>query len=399
MRFKDWKTRKDWDDVLPQSHLSGDLLKEAEEACRKPRERMTRGFKEMLSSDHLVVLCGAGTSLDLNLVEGTQVDPRIAPTMADLWKAIRRRIENRELGLFQKILNYVNYTPAKGEENVESLLSACLISERFKSTPLVKAFLEEAEEVIAQQCSFLKGQEALAAHETFLRRIARRPTHLPRTKLFTTNYDLCFEKAASNIRFLTMDGFSHSLPQQFDVSYYSYDWVRRDHPAEGGGFIPNLFHLYKLHGSVDWERRDQSVVKNPQTTRPLLFYPTRDRLEYSLEPPFLEIMSRFQMALRQPNTSLLIMGCGFHDMHLSQPILQAIRYNVTLRVMVANLDFDFDHNPYLKAILRLVETGDPRLSFLLSGFEEMVRIMPDLAEEPAEEDPNERARNSLPQAA
>ena len=399
MRFKDWKTRKEWDEVLPESHLTGDPLKHAEEGCREHRDRLMHTLKDLLLADHFMVLCGSGTSLDLNTAEGKEVDPKVAPTMADLWKSIKRRIEAKEIGLFQKILNYVNYTPEKGSENVESLLSACLISERFKSTVLVNEFLDEAEREIASKCRFPKGHEDLSVHENFLRRVARRPPHLPRTKLFTTNYDLCFEKAAANARFLAMDGFSHSLPQEFDVSFYTYDWVRRDDRTEKSGFIPNLFHLYKLHGSVDWQRTENSVIKNPHAERPLLLYPNRDRFEFALEPPFLEIMSRFQFALRQPNTSLLIIGFGFNDMHLSKPILQAIQYNVSLRVTVASQMFDFEMNDHQKSIRRLVETGDPRLSLIWGEFEDLVRVLPNLAERTLEEEHNDRVRKLMPRAA
>jgi hypothetical protein len=39
-------------------------------------------------------------------------------------------------------------------------------------------------------------------------------------KLFTTNYDLCFEEAAARSRFVTVDGFSHAMPQEFDGAYF-----------------------------------------------------------------------------------------------------------------------------------------------------------------------------------
>jgi hypothetical protein len=50
----------------------------------------------------------------------------------------------------------------------------------------------------------------LAAHESVLRKLARRGSRKPRAKVFTSNYDLCFEYAARRQRFVIVDGFSHA---------------------------------------------------------------------------------------------------------------------------------------------------------------------------------------------
>ena len=90
-------------------------------------------------------------------------------------------------------------------------------------------------------------------HEAFLRRIARRPARLPRTQLYTTNYDLAFETAASRTGFAVIDGFSHTAPQRFDSGYFDVDLALRDRQraASAVEWMPNVLQLLKLHGSVE----------------------------------------------------------------------------------------------------------------------------------------------------
>src|SRR5690606_2578481 len=103
-------------------------------------------------------------------------------------------------------------------------------------------------------------------------------------------------------------------------------------------FIPNVFHLYKLHGSVDWTKNTKSgeIEKNPVSESPLLIYPRNTKYELSFEQPYLEMMSAFHTALRQPDTGLLILGFGFNDNHLAEPILSAINSNLHLKVVVCD---------------------------------------------------------------
>ena len=48
------------------------------------------------------------------------------------------------------------------------------------------------------------------------------------------------------------------------------------------------------------------------------------------------MISRYLAALREPNTCVVVIGCGFKDSHLSQPILSAVRTNPHLRLLVVN---------------------------------------------------------------
>src|SRR5690606_5835295 len=136
--------------------------------------------------------------------------------------------------------------------SIELLLSRCHLAQMLNPDETVQDFIEFAEHTIAEQCRFVKPDTDLHLYEAFLRKVARRSTRLPRLRIFTTNYDLCFEEAAARTGFTLIDGFSRYSPQQFDANYFRYDLVTRD--GLEFEFVQNVAQLYKLHGSVDWQR-------------------------------------------------------------------------------------------------------------------------------------------------
>lgn len=183
------------------------------------------------------------------------------------------------------------------------------------------------------------NREQLAAHQTFLHRLSRRRARDSRMKLFTTNYDLCFESAASNLGLVALDGFSFAHPRRFDPKNFLYDIVRR--PANGeeaGTPLEGVFFLYKLHGSVDWERTAGNTVSNvkPKPEHACLIYPAKGKYQQSYVQPHLELVSQYFSALREPNTCLIVMGFGFNDDHLAEPILAAFQSNPHLRLILVS---------------------------------------------------------------
>lgn len=354
---------------------------------------LRRSLTEFFRSEHLIVLTGLGTSL---CIEDDDNEP-LAPSMWDLWSTIEERVTP---DVFAQICARVRHPKQKKKKptdpefvpDIELLLSKCIVAQEYESSKDVRDFITKAESTIVELCNFLQDDTPLNVHEAFLRRIARRPTRLPRTKLFTTNYDLAFETAASRIQFVAVDGFSHTLPQEFDSSYFAYDLVRRDEDGSVPNFIPNVFQLYKLHGSVDWQRDGNRVVKQVSPDDPVLIYPRHSKFELSYESPFLDMIARFQSSVRQSKTSLLVIGFGFNDKHLAQPILSAIRGNVGLRTVVVSPSLEESDNEAVQTIQSLIEAGDSRLTLVGGTFQEFVPFLPDLVSETEEEEHRKRLK-------
>jgi hypothetical protein len=363
-------------------------------------DEIRRALSDCLRCRNLVVLTGLGTSLHVNVDDVLSIPPgrvpiqgrRLAPTMADLWARVRASTGRR----FDEVLRLARYPIATEGENIESLLSFCKVAENFvtaeEGKETITRFITEAEACVRDEVRFLDPQDDVGIHSDFLRRLVRRSSRKPRPKLFTVNYDLCFEHAARQGRYVVVDGFSHTTPQVFDSLYFSYDIVKRAQESDGHDFIPNVFLLYKLHGSIDWtlNKATGEIEKDPHTDAPLLVYPRSTKYQLAFEQPYIEMMAALQAALRQQDTGLLVLGFGFSDNHIAEPILSAIRSNLGLKVAICDpslaartqageeVQGRSDTNPFLRQVRALIAQGDARLALINATFQEIVPELPDI---------------------
>jgi hypothetical protein len=349
-----------------------------------------------LNANNLVMLTGAGSSFCAKNAAGKKTPP----TMTDLWDAVKAGVGTAEFeATIKKIPNAADL-----DKNIEKLLTLCkLYSALFidDNAKKVAQFVESAEKAIVERVDFVADATDLAPHRNLIRKFARRSVRKPRAKIFTTNYDLCFEYAARQLQFVVVDGFSHTSPQSYDSSHFFYDIVRRGSDDEPPDYIENVFHLYKLHGSIDWRRKDAVLVRSKSETdgSPVLIYPRDSKFQEAFASPYLDMMAALQASLRGPDTLLIISGFGFNDDHITKPIFAAIEANISLRVVLCDVAFLADaplengpfsqvlpltseirtkNNVYLDQLKKLVALGDQRITILNGRFEDLAFALPDL---------------------
>ena len=352
-------------------------------------------FLNALNATNLLVLTGSGSSL---AAKNDAAKPQPAG-MGDLWTAVRAKVGD---GPFDAICALFPNAPVNG--NIEKLLTLCKLylelnqTSKAEEAKAVAEFVKDAEEAILAKVDFVDASTGLDAHAAVIQKIGRRGIRKPRARFFTTNYDLCFEEAARRHRFTIIDGFSHALDQTYDRANFDFDIVRREQGKDAPDYIENVFHLYKLHGSVDWRRIDGEIYrsKGPKGD-PILIYPRSSKYQESFEAPYLDMIGALQASLHEPDTALIISGFGFNDDHLSRPILAAMEANMSMRLVVcdpaflAAEDLQLDEhvvetelktqNTYLTAFYRLAKGGDPRVHLLNGRFSDMVKALPDLVGE------------------
>lgn len=340
--------------------------------AEEQRTLLDSRLRQLLGAERLLVFAGLGTSRCVTPPEGGSPPP----SMSDLWKHAKATAGD---ALWESALKAAGWQSAFADD-IELLLTRCQMAVSLHGDEDLEKFVARCEEQIVSACSFVRPEMELPVHEAFLRRIARRPTRLPRTQLFTTNYDLAFEGAASRTGFAVIDGFSQAAPERFDSGFFEVDYAVRDREraATPVDWVPNVVHLLKLHGSVDWTTAGADVVREGNPTRPLIVYPRATKFEVSYQQPFLDLMARFQAAVRRPETALLIVGSGLSDRHLVEPILAAIRSNVRLSALVVSPGLAETDNDAVQVMSRYIRGGDRRLALLAATFEELVPVLPDL---------------------
>jgi hypothetical protein len=345
-----------------------------------------------LQLPNLTFFAGSGTSL-------AEVN---GPSMWDLWRKsmwVEPASEEGQANFkkidaeAKKVMSLVRYTE-EINPNIEHFLSQCDAYLLFNENDVVQTFLIKVKKIILYECSsFIDLPSSdISAYESLLQKLARRRVRDPRLKVFTTNYDMCFETAASNLGMMVVDGFSYTRKRRFDGSYFNYDVVRRE--SESHEFVEGVMHLYKLHGSVSWVRDAGDIVESssPSPEEAVLIYPAKGKYQQAFIQPHLELLSRFLEFLRKPNTCLIMAGFGFNDDHLSEPIISAIKSNPSLKLIVADYKAaSHINNPssetsrYWGDLAQLAYQGYD-IHFVNSSFSDFVSLIPHLrALTPAEQ--------------
>lgn len=348
-----------------------------EESEKKGLKHLREILLSSLQMQNLVVLTGSGTSIG---------QPVNGPAMADLWDlSVTKNAKSGE------VIKKIGYDSKVEGCNIEFLLSKCdAFIEVNPTVKDVRDFISDSKKSILKACSeFIKPEEAgqLLGHCTFLHRLSKRRTRDSRLKIFTTNYDLCFETASSIQGLVVLDGFSFAQPRFFDPRFFSYDIVRRPRANEDlGNYLEGVFHLYKLHGSVNWARNKNGKIQtkdNPSPDEACLIYPAKGKYQQSYNQPYLEMKAQYFSALREPNTCIVVTGFGFNDDHLAEPIIEAVRTNPHMRLIVVDYaaekrtaDTSKD-NHYWKEMLKFSrEGGDVWL--INASFQDFATLIPDL---------------------
>ncbi len=231
-------------------------------------------------------------------------DPTVEDLLTELRTLANRRGTADVLGLPKKALN-----------DLDVEICALITEEMKKSLP-------------SHRCSYNRFASWLGG----LHRLAP-------VEIFTPNYDLLFEQAFEQQRLPHFDGFVGSREPWFDPACMEHDaistrWTR----------------LWKLHGSINWERHEETVngssrsrivrVTREALADKVMIYPSHLKYEQSRRMPYLAMLDRVRAFFRgdgrrhgdagkreEDAPRLIVCGYSFLDEHLNEVLLDGLRGN------------------------------------------------------------------------
>jgi hypothetical protein len=173
-------------------------------------------------------------------------------------------------------------------------------------------------------------------------------------EVFTPNYDLLFEQAFEQHRLPHFDGFVGSREPWFDLASIEHDAI----PAR-------WTRLWKLHGSINWEKREETAdeVTITRVVRvtggiekgKVMIFPSHLKYDQSRRMPYLAMFDRLKAFFHVNRTKnravvgrqeedaprLIVCGYSFLDDHLNEVLLDGLRGNRNAQcfaLMYSNLE-------------------------------------------------------------
>lgn len=277
-------------------------------------------------SRHVCLFLGAGASKacglpDVEELEEIVLDSLAAPEETVLRRLLEGRTLEQVLSRLRRIAGLVS-----GEAAVDGLRAK-------DAESLDNAVCRAIVDALS-----VESASPTAAH--YLAVWAARANYRLPVELFTVNYDLLLESALEHVGAPYFDGFVGALEARFHTELVEATEGRDDET------VPRFFvRLWKLHGSVNWVRREEGgIVRLGQVApnaRPAAIYPSDTKYEESRRVPFLVLQDQFRRALHRPETLVLISGYSFGDEHLNEHIYGA----ATRRARSEFIVFCFDEIP------------------------------------------------------
>jgi hypothetical protein len=275
--------------------------------AHSPNEFATAlGAKLATRSRHVCATIGAGAAKACGLpdVKGleTKVQGQLAgPDLAGFNRLLDGRNIEQVLSRLRRIAGLVT-----GTETVDGLTAT-------QADALDKSVCQAIVSALDIRSANLVPMSNLAAW-------AARADYRHPVEIFTVNYDLLLETALEEHGVPYFDGFVGNLQARFRT-----DLVEAP-PGDPAGYVASRFvRLWKLHGSVNWVRSKDQIVRMGQPVKdlPAAIYPSDAKYEESRRVPFLVLQDRFRRALHQPETIVLVSGFSFTDDHLNEMLFDA----------------------------------------------------------------------------
>lgn len=191
-------------------------------------------------------------------------------------------------------------------------------------------------------------------------------------RIFSLNYDLCVETACKKVRGTYPErGFYPRRYSGDEKVARTWNWQLLDESVIDNESTPIL--LYKLHGSVDWERHAdgkltfEDSINNIESKNTAIIFGTSYKLQYY--DPFLYLFQEFRKWSLKAKLIVCI-GYGFVDEHVNGILGQALNNESEMKLLCVSPVFgDDDKKEEIKSkevskiedALRLNQSIDTRI--------------------------------------
>lgn len=304
--------------------------------------QQARNLRQVLQDDKQRIGCflGAGCPLGVYDEAGTKSIVLI-PAVVDLTKRVASGLQGIDASSGGKTklkaqwdALCVECKPPDGKDpTVEDVLTELrTLANRRGSAPILGMSKVELTDLDERICALIATEmrKPLPAYRNSYNRFASWIGGVHRdspAEIFTPNYDLLFEQALEQHPLPHFDGFVGSREPWFDLASIEHDAI----PAR-------WTRLWKLHGSINWERIEETVngakitrvvrVTREAAAGKVMIFPSHLKYDQSRRMPYLAMLDRLRAFFHGKDAPrLVICGYSFLDEHLNEVLLDGLRGN------------------------------------------------------------------------
>ena len=248
------------------------------------------------------------------------------PMMPGLTREVVNALNAADRTVLDEVLKTAGeaYDDAKAAPNIEQI-SDLVIAHWINSNDARFNNLENRLRELILERILAVANPVLDNHCRFFEALKKRAFGLPCSVwIFTTNYDLLFETAASRTGVALENGFCGTTERFFSPMQFK----SVSGSVAGGRFSPNnhlIVKLVKIHGSISWtEESAKFYERHPTalpTSRRVMVLPRRRKILDTLIPPYDALFSQASKVIGGECKYLVSCGFSYADEHINQELL------------------------------------------------------------------------------
>lgn len=149
--------------------------------------------------------------------------------------------------------------------------------------------------------------------------------------IITTNYDRVLENVLALKSLVYTDGFTGRFLSSFKEE--SFRFKQKD-SKKSDSFV----NLIKVHGSLNWFEIEGKIryFNNSKSYEPKIIPPGKNKYQQAFSEPYRSLIQISDKTIEK-SKSLLVIGFGFNDEHLTPKITERIRENVPIVVVTKEI--------------------------------------------------------------
>ena len=286
------------------------MLKSDDNTCEEELLKATSEYRlklgEHMKLDHVLFLFGNGASIYAGSKDTKEFH------ISDITKSER-------YNAIYEVLKSVDGLGMEEQLNRLIIIRAFFNITNNEGEPLVTQLIADIKAQLINNFVNSIDYRKLTYHQMLIYKL-RNYGCLPRTKIFTTNYDLAFEHSLDALSVDYTDGFTGFVNRKFDPRTLI-------NSAKAT--------LIKIHGSVNWVEEETKIKElQPrfvngkaciEDTKPVLIYPTSNKLYQTYSTPYSELMRYMLNEMVTERNVILVMGYKYGDEHINEILYKALQ--------------------------------------------------------------------------